>query len=612
MAQKQKNFFMHVFGGVWKVWDILCRIVINLVITLIVAILLIAAFGSHRVAIPSSAALVVDIQGELVEQYSGAPGQRALDRLLGQDNQKPQTRLRDVIAAIEQAADDKRIKALVLETDGMDRAELADVEDVAHAIRDFKKSGKPVFALGSGYDQSQYYLAAQADTVYIHPQGDVFLQGFGIYQPYFKDALEKYGVTWNVFRVGKYKSAVEPFLLNGMSPEARENYTDLLDQLWADYQKGVTAARKLPGGAVKEYVDGLGKGLAAVGGDGAKLALDAHLVDKIAYPDEMQADVAKLVGHANHTFRQVDFQDYLDATASGMPPVTKGDVAVVVAEGDIMAGDQPPGSIGGDSTSELIQEARHDDSVKAVVLRVDSPGGSSFASDLILRELELTKKAGKPVVISMGGVAASGGYWISMSGDQIFANPDTITGSIGIFGMLPTFQGTLDKVGVHTDGVGTTPYADAFDVTRDMTPELKQSFQLSTEHGYHEFVSKVAEHRHLKYDAVDAIAQGRVWTGTEAKHLGLVDKFGDLDDATAAAAKLAGLGDDYSVTYIERQPSFTDRLLMGLAENSSESKVKAPQAAIPEWYSRFLDMAKSLSVFNDPRGEYAFCFCEVR
>ncbi|HSN17868.1 MAG TPA: S49 family peptidase, partial [Gammaproteobacteria bacterium] len=244
-----------MFGGVWKVWDILCRSIINLVVTLLVLTLIVGAFASHHVLIPSSAALVVDIQGELVEQYSGAPGQRALARLLGQTDQKQQTRMRDVIDAIEEAADDKRIKALVLATDGMDRAELADLEDIARAIGDFKKTGKPVYALGSGYDQSQYFLAAQADTVFLHPQGNVFLQGFGIYQPYLKDALDKYGVTVNVFRHGKYKSAVEPFILNGMSPEARDNYTDLVGQLWGDYQQQVTAARKLTGSAIKSYVD---------------------------------------------------------------------------------------------------------------------------------------------------------------------------------------------------------------------------------------------------------------------------------------------------------------------------------------------------------------------
>jgi len=347
-----------------------------------------------------------------------------------------------------------------------------------------------VFALGSAYAQSQYFLAAQADTIFIHPQGQVFLQGYGIYEPYFKEAIDKYGVEWNVFRVGKYKSAVEPFLLNGMSPEARDNYTQLLGELWTDYQKQVTVARKLPGDAIKDYVANVGTGLTALGGDGAKLALDAHLVDKIAEPDQMQAAVAKVVGRAEHSFRQVGFRDYLDAP-DGASQLLRGQVAVVVAEGDISVGDQPPGSIGGDSTSELIREARFDDSVKAVVLRVDSPGGSSFASDLILRELELTKEAGKPVVISMGGVAASGGYWISMSGDEIYASPDTITGSIGIFGMLPTFQGTLAKLGVHTDGVGTTPFSDAFDVTRPMTPELRQAFQLSTDYGYHQFITKV-------------------------------------------------------------------------------------------------------------------------
>jgi protease IV len=610
----QKNFFVVVFGGIWRVWDILCRIIINLVITLVVLLLGVASLtgGSRHAVVPSTAALVVDIQGQLVEQFSGDPAQRALDRLFGQRDQKPQTRLRDVLAAIEAAKDDHRIKALVLETDGMEPAGLASLQEVGRAIGDFEKSGKPVFALGSSYDQSQYYLASMADTVFIHPMGEVFLHGFGIYQPYFKDALDKFGVDWNVFRVGKYKSAVEPFILNGMSPEAREDYTNLVDQLWSDYQHDVTTARKLSGGAVKDYSDDLDQGLTAVQGDGARLALNAHLVDKIADVDQMEDAVAKVVGPANHSFRAVDFRDYVSQLGSGSS-FGASRVGVIVAEGDIQNGDQPPGAIGGDSLSQLISQVRYDDSIKAVVLRVDSPGGSSFASDLILREIELTQKAGKPVVISMGNVAASGGYWISMSGDTIYASPSTITGSIGAFGMLPTFQDTLAKVGVHTDGVGTGPYSDAYDVTRPMAPEVKQMFQLSVNNLYASFVDKVAEHRHMKPEAVEAIAQGEVWTGADAKHLGLVDKFGDLQDAEAAAAKMADLGPNYEVTYIERGLSFTDRFLMDLAENSQQSRLGAlTQLSAPAWYSRVVEATKVLKVFDDPKGLYSFCFCEVR
>ena len=599
----QKNFFVVVFGGIWKVWDILCRVIINLVITVIVVVLVIASFagGGHR-AVPSSAALVVDIQGELVEQYSGDPAQRALDRLLGQRDQKPQTRLRDVLAAIQEAKDDHRIKALVLETDEMGGAGFASLQEVGHAIRDFRESGKPVFAMGSAYDQGQYYLASMAGTVFIHPMGDVFLRGFGIYQPYFKDALDKLGVDWNVFRVGKYKSAVEPFLLNGMSPEAREDYSNLVGQLWTDYQKDVATARKLSPDAIKSYADDLDKRLAATQGDGARMALDAHLVDKIADVDEMEEAVAKVVGYADHSFRSVEFRDYL-ADMQTSPGMGGSGVGVIVAEGEIENGDAPPGAIGGDSMSELIREARYDDSIKAVVLRVDSPGGSSFASDLILREIELTQKAGKPVVISMGNVAASGGYWISMSGDAIYASPSTITGSIGAFGMLPTFQDTLAKVGVHSDGVGTTPFSDAFDVTRPMTLELKQMFQLDIDHLYDSFVHKVAKHRHMKPEDVEAIAQGEVWTGADAKRLGLVDKFGDLQDAVAAAAKMANLAPNYSVTYIERQLSFTDRFLMGLAENSNQSRITGmAQLSKPAWYSRVMDVAESLEVFQRSEG----------
>ena len=280
-----------------------------------------------------------------------------------------------------------------------------------------------------------------------------------------------------------------------------------------------------------------------------------------------------------------------------------------------MDGDQPPGSIGGDSTSQLIRQARYDDSVKALVLRVDSPGGSSFASDLILREIQLTKEAGKPVVVSMGNVAASGGYWISMAGDKIYASPSTITGSIGIFGMLPTFQDTLAKIGVHTDGVGTTKLSDAFDVTRSMAPEMKQAFQLTIDHGYHEFITKVARYRHMKVDDVDAIAQGRVWPGSDAKRLGLVDAYGDLDDAVAEAAKLADMGKRYSVDYIEKPPSFLDRLLTGLANDSDGaladlSPRRCPHAGLVRPGS--CRLAASLGVFNDPRGIYAYCFCDVR
>src|SRR5690242_7893147 len=308
----EKNFFVHIFGGMWKIWDFLCRLVINAVVTVLVLLFVVGAFGSRHVVMPSTAALVVDMQGDLVEQFSGDPGERALNRLFGQ-KQQPQTRLRDVVAAIGKARYDGRIKALVLATDEMRGAGLEQLETIVRAVHDFEKSGKPVFALGDSYDQAQYYLASAAGVVFIHPQGAVFLRGFGLYQPYFKDALDKLGVDWNVFRVGKYKSAVEPFIRNDMSPEAREDYTGLLGALWGDYQMEVTRARKLPGDALKNYVDGLPASLAAVDGDDAKLALQAKLVDRIAEPDEMQEAVAKVVGRANHGFRSVEYRQYLEA-----------------------------------------------------------------------------------------------------------------------------------------------------------------------------------------------------------------------------------------------------------------------------------------------------------
>jgi protease IV len=620
-----KNIFVRIFGSTWRLWDFLCRLVIDLVITVIVIAILVAIFSFQWVTVPASAALVVDPQGSLVEQYSGSLAQRAMDRLLGQE-QRPQTRLRDVVSAIEDAKNDDRIKALVLDTDKMGGggllggAALSDLQDVGRAIRDFKKTGKPVFALGDSYTQSQYYLAAMANTVFIHPQGTVFLHGYGVYQPYFKDALDKLGVEVNIFRVGKYKSAVEPLMLNGMSPDARNDWSGVVNVLWNAYQQDVTKARGLKPDALSNYIDNVDTGLAAVGGDSAKLALKAGLVDKIATRDQMAAAVTKVVGETNHSFTQIDFRDYLQAADDPTEHAGGGNaVGVIVAAGDIKAGDQPSGSIGGDSTSDLIREARYDSSIKAVVLRVDSPGGSAFASDLILRQIELTKQAGKPVIVSMGAVAASGGYWISMAGDKIFANPTTLTGSIGIFGLFPSFQKTLAKIGVHSDGVGTTPLSDAFDVTRPMSPLMQKAFQLNIDNGYQQFITKVAQDRHMSVAEVNTIAQGRVWSGKEAKRLGLVDKFGNLQDAIAEAAKLGKLGPHYSVRYIEQPLSLMDQLIIAMADDSSFSLgfdlnshlLPTTDLSGAPWYAEMLRLANSFKVFTDPRGIYAYCFfCE--
>ena len=617
-----KNFFVQIFGGAWRVWYFFVRLVIALVVTVTVIVVLVAAFGSHKPAVPYSSALVVDMHGNLVEQFSGDPVQRALAKLAGQKLPQ-QTRLRDVVTAIEHAKDDSRIKALVLETDDLSGggllggAALSDLRDIGRAIGDFKKTGKPVFSLNDSYSQSQYYLASMANTVFIHPQGQVFLHGYGIYQPYFKDALDKFGVTVNIFRVGKYKSAVEPFMLNGMSPAAREDWGAVVNTLWTIYQQDVTKARDLKAGALNSYVSGVGASLAAVGGSGAELALKSGLVDKIASEDQMADAVEKVVGEGRHSFRQIGYLDYLQAVDGENAGPASGDtVGVIVAAGDIMTGNQPPGTIGGDSTSQLIRKARYDDSIKALVLRVDSPGGSAFASDLILRQIELTKEAGKPVIVSMGSVAASGGYWISMAGDKIYADRATLTGSIGIFGLFPTFDKTLAKIGIHSDGVGTTPLSDAFNPLQPMSPEVQQLFQLSINNGYQQFITNVAHNRHMSVDAVNAIAQGRVWSGEQGKKLGLVDKFGNLQDAIIEAAKLAKLGPHYSVRYIERPLSLTDRLLISMADNNNSGLAAGlvPSANLDSlpWLNQIQKLTDSLKVFSDPRGVYAYCFCSIR
>ncbi len=452
----------------------------------------------------------------------------------------------------------------------------------------------------------------------------VLLEGFGRWRNYYKEGLDRYGIEMHVFRVGEYKSAVEPYLRNDMSPEAKEMAQDFYGDLWRGYLADVSAARKVDPGYITAAIDAMPERLRAAGGSMAKMALETKLVDKLAQRDEVRKRMIELVGAdaEKKTFRQIGVEAYLQAKGGDRTGVaTRGKaVAVVVARGSILDGTQPAGTIGGDSTARLLRRAREDDAVKAVVLRVDSPGGSVFASEIIRRECELVRQAGKPLVVSMGSVAASGGYWISTASDEIWAAPETITGSIGIFGLFPTIDVPLARyLGVHTDGVGTTRFSDVLRPDRPMDPAVADVFQQAINEGYEEFLSRVAQARKMPREQVDRIARGRVWSGEDAKGLGLVDQLGGLDQAIESAAKRAKLEKGYRVWYVEKEKSFRERLMSMLAARVLDVAVAAgwvsepsPSASARSVAGRLRDLradVERLSRWNDPRGIYAHCLC---
>ncbi|MGE5125252.1 MAG: signal peptide peptidase SppA, partial [Betaproteobacteria bacterium] len=536
-------------GGLLRGLDGLRRVVLNLVFFgLLVALVAVALRGRPKV--PDGAALVLRPQGTIVEQLSaGDPLQRLVAQQAGASTLAKETLLKDLLDAIRAAKDDKRIKVLYLDLNDLGPSGLTKLRDLRAAILDFRSGGKKVVAYADSYLQTEYYLAAQADEVYLHPEGLLLLEGFGRWRNYYKQGLDRLGVEVHVFRVGEYKSYAEPYLRDDMSPEAREMALDVYGDLWRDYLADVAAARRLKPEDISSLIDGLPDRLHATGGDIARLALEAKLVDKLATRDEVRQRLIALVGEDKDkkSFKQVAWGDYLASLGGDRTGSGRGDaVAVIVAKGDILDGSQPAGEIGGDSTARLIRKAREDASVKAVVLRVDSPGGSAFASEIIRRECELTRGAGKPVVVSMGSVAASGGYWISTASDEIWAAPETITGSIGIFGIFPTVDKPLAKyLGIHTDGVGTTRFSDTLRPDRPLDPAVAQMFQEFIDHGYDEFLARVAQARRMTKQQVDKIARGRVWSGEDAKGLGLVDQLGGLDQAVASAARRAKLAKGY-------------------------------------------------------------------
>ena len=613
------NFFVRLLSALWHGADGL-RKVMHLILLLFIFLLFFGAISGAPPLLPQKAALVIKPTGALVEQLAGDPYDRALEELFG--DAPPQTLVQDVIDALEYAQTDDRIAVVHLELSGLGSAGLDKLQRVGAAINAFRETDKPVIASGDFLLQQGYYLAAHADELYMHPEGLVFLQGYGAYRNYFRDAIELLRIDWNVFRVGTHKSYVEPYTRMDMSPEDKESRTRLIDQFWDAYQADVMAARGLEDGSIDDFAQNMVSHVAAASGDIATAALEFGLVDELLSRNELRDRIKTYAGEDDKdeaTYSSVSMSEYLGQMRLLHGEKTRDEnVAVVIAAGDILNGTQPPGTIGGDSTAALLRRALNDDSVKAVVLRVDSGGGSLFASEVIAHEVEVLQDAGKPVVASMSSVAASGGYWISVVADKIIASPTTVTGSIGIFGMLPTFQRTLGALGVATDGVGTTPWAGEFRPDREMSERAKQMFQLIIEDGYDDFVSGVAEHRDMDKQTVDSIGQGQVWTGVDALENGLIDELGGIDDAVTAAAELAGMEEgDYGRKTIQPQLSSTEQMILDLLTVTKRAGIDPAALAraptpIATFAGQLQELIASVARFNDPKGVYSHCFCELQ
>ena len=603
--------------GACRVVDLARRVFVNLLFVAVVVAALVLLFRSDEPDIADTTALVVAPEGRLVEQLTGPSFERLLDK--ARVAATPETLLKDVLDAIEAGREDERVLVLVLELSNFDGAGLTKLQDVGAAIVDFKSSGKKVVAAADSYGQDAYYLAAHADEVLMHHMGLLLLEGFGRFRMYHKDGIDRLGVDVHVFRVGEYKTAVEPYLRDSMSDEAKEANLEWLGDLWRQYLKDVSSARGIKVDQLKAFITNFADLVERADGEGSKAALDAGLIDAATTRDDVRDRLIELVGENEdtHSYNRVGFQAYLETLDEDrFGRDAEGDrVGVVVARGTITDGSHPPGTIGGDSTSTLIRQARNNEDIKAIVLRVDSGGGSAFASELIRRELELARAEGKPVVVSMGSVAASGGYWISMASDQVWAYPGTITGSIGIFGMFPTFQKPLaNYLGTRVDGVGTTPLAGALRLDRELAEEVGPVIQRMTDQGYEDFITIVAKARGLSTEEVDRIARGRVWSGEDALELELVDAMGGLDGAIAAAAELAELGTDYEVSYIEKELSFEERItsrFLTWVAGLAGSDASAPSSSTGELVRRMEREAVAFLQLNDPNGLYADSRIEV-
>ncbi|ANW23482.1 signal peptide peptidase SppA [Vibrio coralliilyticus] len=605
------------FKGIWKLITFIRLALVNLFFLISIGILYFIYSGVGSVAPNETkeSALILNISGPIVEQSRYVnPMDSFTGSLFGQDIPRENV-LFDIVESIRHAKDDPKITGIVLALRDMPETNLTKLRYIAKALNEFKASGKPIYAAGEFYNQSQYYLASYADKIYLAPDGAVLIKGYSAYSMYYKTLLEKLDVNTHVFRVGTYKSAIEPFVRDNMSDAAKESASRWLGQLWGAYVDDVATNRQVSAKTLNPTMEEFLGLLKEQDGDLAALSLELGLVDELATRQQVRADLTEVFGsNGEDSYNYVDYYEY-QATMKPKFDLSQDDIAIVVASGAIMDGSQPRGTTGGDTVAALLRQARNDDKIKAVVLRVDSPGGSAFASEVIRNEIEALKEAGKPVVASMSSLAASGGYWISMGADRIVAQPTTLTGSIGIFSVITTFEKGLNKLGVYTDGVGTSPFSGV-GVTTGLSDGAADAFQMGIEHGYHRFIGLVSESREIPLKDMDNIAQGRVWTGQDAAKLGLVDKMGDFDDAVKMAAELAKV-EDYNLYWVEEPLSPAEQFIQDFMNQVKvnlgvDASVLLP-AALQPVAAQVVQDVSLLDSFNDPKGQYAFCLnCQVQ
>ncbi len=608
-----------MFRYLWRFINGIRVILLNVIFfALLIGFFALMLQEEEPVEVPENGILVLNPQGILVEEETYIdPVDQFFNKALGADDQIPEVLLTDVVKALEKAKNDDRIGAVFLDLSGLYPSGINKLQRVAAAINDFKTTNKPVITAADYYAQHQYYLAAHADTVYLNPLGSVAFDGFEYGQIYFKGLLEKLKLKPHVFKVGEYKSAVEPFIRDNMSDEAREANAFLYNDLWQQFKRDVTHQRDLGDAFVKGELAPYMEAFEQADADMAQMALQANLVDALKTRAEVRNELINLAGYDEdkETYRHVAFASYLTERNGeedvALPGQERPQIAVVVARGQIVNGSRRAGMIGGDSTAELIRKAREDDNTKAIVLRIDSPGGSGFASEIIRQEILEAKKQGIPVIASMSTVAASGGYWIAADADQIWAAPSTITGSIGVFGLMITAEDSANAIGINSDSYSTTELP-SINTLEGITDAQKTLLQRSTESFYDYFLEVVANARGMTKAEVDAVAQGRIWTGSQAQERGLVDFLGDFDDAVTAAAEAAGI-EDYRVKTIEQsltpQQQFFAELLGDAAVQSvlSTTVDNDAQHWLMGTVNNVLQQSKSLQNFNDPKNIYSYC-----